>query len=137
MQGDVLMANKFKARGSYWCLTCNADPTICHPGEDRKAWRDHDTVWFDSKKEAARYHELRLLEMAGEISALTVKPVYLFEVQGVVVGKWKLDFCYLEKGAIKETVEDVKGFMNSPQKQVFDLKCNLMKAIYGLEVKTT
>lgn len=128
--------NKFNARGSYWCLVCDVPAARIIKG--RLAcyhFPEHPVEYFDSQRELARYHELRLLERIGEISALTVKPLYVFEVKGQVVGKWKLDFAYLKKGEINETVEDVKGYNAKAVKQVFDLKSNLMKALYGITVE--
>lgn len=63
-----------------------------------------DGITFDSKKEAARYQELKLLEQAGEISNLELQPEY----EVIITKKYKADFLYTEKG--KTIVEDVKGF---------------------------
>ena len=45
-----------------------------------------DGITFDSKKEANRYRELKLLEKVGEISNLVLQPVYVllngFEYKG-------------------------------------------------------
>ena len=35
-----------------------------------------DGIWFDSKKEAERYLELKALEQKGEIRKLKLQPVY-------------------------------------------------------------
>ena len=62
-----------------------------------------DGMKFDSKKEMARYADLRLLELTGHISQLKVQPVYILTA-GV---KYKGDFQYIENG--KTICEDVKG----------------------------
>ena len=49
-------------------------------------------VLFDSKREAARYQELRLLERAGEITALRVQPRYPLAVNGVPICAYVGDF---------------------------------------------
>ena len=69
---------------------------------------------FDSKKEMRRYKELCLLQLAGEITDLSVHPKYLLQatfrdrggraVRSITV-TW--DFFYREKG--QEVVEDVKS----------------------------
>jgi hypothetical protein len=68
-----------------------------------------DGVTFDSKAEAARYMELRLMERAGEIAALRVHPRYeiLPREGGERARHYTPDFEYREGG--KVVVEDVKG----------------------------
>jgi ribosomal protein S8 len=73
-----------------------------------------DGIWFDSKVEAERYRDLRILEAAGEISKLEVHPKFTL-VPGFtpINGKrekaitYKADFSYIENG--KVIVEDVKS----------------------------
>ena len=74
-----------------------------------------DGIAFDSKGEANRYGELRMLERAGVISDLQLQPVFILQdaftdSQGK---RWraisyKADFQYTEGG--KSIVEDFKGF---------------------------
>jgi hypothetical protein len=90
-----------------------------------------DGIKFDSKKEAARYQQLKLLERAGEIMELTLQPRFDLIVNGVKCGFYKADFQYLEVG--KYVVEDVKG-MKTP---VYNLKKKLVKAIYGIDIFET
>lgn len=70
---------------------------------------------FDSKAEARRYQELRLLEKAGTISGLELQPVFqlqpTFKHQHrgtVLLIKYIADFKYYE--GKRCVVEDVKGF---------------------------
>ena len=73
-----------------------------------------DDILFDSKKEAKRYVELKLLLRGGNIQNLIVQPVYLlqnaFKAYGKTIRKieYVSDFQYEIKGQI--IVEDVKGF---------------------------
>lgn len=75
-----------------------------------------DGIEFASKKEAKRYSELKLLERAGEISGLTLQPVYILLVNGVRVGRYTPDFLYHElakknySAKSKLVVEECKGF---------------------------
>jgi hypothetical protein len=93
-----------------------------------------DGIRFASKREAARYSELRLLEKAGEIASLELQPVYPLTVNGKHVCKMIADFRYLDGGKHgKLTVEDCKGFKTP----VFRLKAKLFEAIYGIELRIT
>lgn len=72
-----------------------------------------DGYTFDSKKEARRYSELKLLESAGEIVNLQLQPKFLlqdsFKYDGKTMRKieYIADFRYVENG--KDVVEDVKS----------------------------
>lgn len=93
---------------------------------------------FDSKKEANRYKELRLLEKAGEIKDLrmqvkfTLIPAQRDEATGKVVERecsYKADFVYEEDG--KTVVEDVKGFRTKE----YIIKRKLMLYQYGIRIR--
>lgn len=73
-----------------------------------------DGYAFDSKAECARYHELKLMERAGQIVALQVHPSY--ELQPAFKDRdgkrqraicYEADFAYVE--GPDRVVEDVKG----------------------------
>lgn len=87
-----------------------------------------DNVRFDSKREAGRYHALKMRQLAREISGLELQPSYPIVINGVKVCTVKLDFRYTEGGRV--IVEDVKG-MDTP---ISRLKRKLLKAMYGLDV---
>lgn len=92
---------------------------------------------FDSLAEAHRYGELCLLQQAGQISALSVHP--LFYLQPSFIDntgkrqraiKYEADFAYIENG--KKVVEDVKG-VETP---VFKLKAKIFKKVFpNLELR--
>ncbi len=69
-----------------------------------------DGIIFDSRKEADRYAELRLLQKAGRISQLSLQvPFMLAPAQyGERAVKYIADFTYMENGLL--VVEDVKGY---------------------------
>ena len=90
-----------------------------------------DGVLFDSKKEARRYVELKLMVRAGLIRDLECQPKFPICVNNVTVSKYIADFQYIENG--QTIVEDVKGV----QTPIFRLKAKLVKAIYGIEVRIT
>lgn len=85
-----------------------------------------DGITFDSKREAARYQELKLLERAGEIKELRVHPKYRlldgFDFNGEHYRpiNYFADFAYKENG--KYIIEDTKGVQTS----VFRIKMKLL-----------
>lgn len=89
-----------------------------------------DGIEFDSKAEARRYGELRLLERAGKIKNLERQVRYDLEVNGVKIGFYKADFRYWDQASSQQVVEDVKG-MRTP---VFAIKAKLMKALHRVEI---
>lgn len=92
-----------------------------------------DGIRFDSKREANRYIELKLLERAGAIKDLRRQVPYVLinkSRYGRAI-KYVADFVYYEGN--KRVVEDVKG-VRTP---VYKLKKRLMAEIYGIEVKET
>lgn len=90
-----------------------------------------DGIAFDSRAEARRYGELKLLERGGAIGGLRVQVPYPVVVNGIRICKYIADFVYVEAGA--EIVEDVKGYRTA----VYRLKKRLVEACYGLKVKET
>lgn len=88
-----------------------------------------DGVVFASKREAARYGELLLLQQAGEIRDLVLQPRYLLlaaftDSDGVKHRRAEYvgDFGYVERGGLV-VCEDAKGFSS----QLFRLKWKLVK----------
>jgi len=80
-----------------------------------KKVRTADGKIFDSKKEAKRYLELKLLERAGKIKELKTQPKFLlFEtmrIENRTLRKmyYIADFEYIDEQG-RRVVEDVKGF---------------------------
>jgi len=91
-----------------------------------------DGITFDSKAEARRYGELRLLVKANAIFCLELQPRYDIVVQGQKICFYKADFRYKESHDYDAPwiVEDVKG-MKTP---VYNLKKKLMKACHGIDI---
>lgn len=98
-----------------------------------------DGITFDSKREAQRYGELKLMEQAGEIRKLALQQKFeLTVVEGkrvTDVGTYIADFTYFDTSGGKSfpVVEDCKGHRTA----VYRIKKKLMKAIYNIEVKET
>ena len=101
---------------------------------------DYDGIKFDSKKEAERYAELKILEKAGEIKNLQLqRPFELIprqKIDGKVVEracKYIADFVYQERipGGWKLVVEDTKGFRT----EAYKIKRKLMLQKYGIQIR--
>ena len=115
-----------------------------------------DGITFDSKKEAKRYKELKMLEKAGIIHDLKRQVKYVLipaqyertssvYVKGNIKGKPKkgrlierecayyADFVYLQDG--NTIVEDVKGYRDGQAYNLFVIKRKLMLYVHGIAVK--
>ncbi len=111
-----------------------------------------DGIQFDSKREAARYQELKLLERAGVISFLQRQtkfqlipdqhaPSNAVYTKGPRKGQRKpgkllekecsyiADFCYIQNG--ETVVEDAKGYRT----EVYRIKKKLMLERYGIQIR--
>jgi len=94
-----------------------------------------DGIQFDSKREAARYQELRLLEKAQEISDLKTQVPFLLIPK---CGKnraiyYYADFTYFDSRTGDDVVEDCKGCRT----EVYRLKKKLMKWLHWIDIKET
>jgi Protein of unknown function (DUF1064) len=89
---------------------------------------------FDSKKELARWLQLRMRVLAGEITDLRRQVEYVLKVEGEKVCIYWADFVYIENGV--EIVEDVKSKITRTL-PVYRLKKKLMKSIFKIEIKET
>jgi len=113
-----------------------------------------DGIKFDSKREASRYGELKLLEKSGDIFNLQLQPKYTFEINNMILRNEKksngakgapvsytADFRYKvetlhhlgDKPIIKLIIEDSKGFKTD----IYKIKKALMLAVHGIEVFET
>ena len=111
-----------------------------------------DGIQFDSKREAARYQELKLLERAGVISFLQRQakfqlipdqhaPSNAVYTKGPRKGQrtpgkllehecsYIADFCYIRNG--ETVVEDAKGYRT----EVYRIKKKLMLERYGIQIR--
>lgn len=85
-----------------------------------------DGITFDSKREAARYAELKMMQHHGVIDRLELQPVYEISINGRKVCKYIADFRYFCRARNRWVTEDVKGV----QTPVFRLKKKLIEAQY-------
>lgn len=101
-----------------------------------------DGITFDSKKEASRYKELKLLEQLGDIEQLETHVKFVLipsqKCEGKVIERecsYIADFVYMENGEV--IVEDVKGYRDASSAGYakFVIKRKLMLYKFGLRVK--
>lgn len=89
-----------------------------------------DGVWFDSKKEAAKYRELKIQERMGLIKNLKLQPSFEVVVNGVKICTYVADFTAWDAITGEQVVIDVKGFKTP----VYKIKKKLVEAIYGIKI---
>ena len=89
---------------------------------------------FDSKKEAVRYQELKLLERAGKIQNLQIQPRFQLSNHATTVkypngriAAYTADFEYLDLETGQLVTEDVKG---SWVTDIAKLRMAVFEAIY-------
>ena len=90
-----------------------------------------DNVKFDSRREAHRYSELKLLLRANEIVDLKLHPVFAIVVKDKLICNVELDFSYFDSRDKSYHHEDVKGRDNPMSK----LKRRLVEVVYGIKVE--
>lgn len=93
-----------------------------------------DGILFDSKREAKRYGELKLLEMAKLIKHLTVQPDFPVQIQGKHFCTYTADFQYEERGVL--VVEDVKS-TGTAKDTAYRLRKKAAELFYGFTVTET
>lgn len=90
-----------------------------------------DGETFDSKREAKRYTELRILQKAGKIGMLARQVEYELNAGGSHSLVYRADFVYVDAETGATIVEDAKGMRTREYKK----KKRLMKQIYGIEIR--
>ncbi len=97
-----------------------------------------DGIRFDSKKEAARYAELLLLQKAGRVADLALQPVIKCSAGGVHICDYRADFFYTTcaPDPVRAVYEDVKSEYTR-KLAVYRLKKKLVLALCGIEIKET
>lgn len=105
----------------YWCDEHKLNPCKCvtkiakfnTKGKYKAIPQIIDGIRFDSKKEAARYRELKLMEKQGLIRDIEVHPRFPLMPRGSekAIGKYVADFAYYDQSVnpVEYVVEDCKG----------------------------
>jgi len=89
-----------------------------------------DGIRFDSKAEAKRWGELKLLERANQISDLERQYRFKLAIGDQLIATYVADFRYFDRVKSEWVVEDVKGVRTAE----FKIKAKLMKALHRVEV---
>jgi hypothetical protein len=94
-----------------------------------------DGIFFDSKREAKRYGELKMLQKAGLISDLQLQVKLPISINGQFVFSYVVDFLYWDKEPEVPilTYEDCKGFKTD----MYRLKKKCVEAQYRTKIKET
>lgn len=102
-----------------------------------------DGTWFDSKKEAARFQELKYMQHASLIADLELQPVFplhvmeLFRSQSPIVvttiGVFSADFRYTDLKSGEIVVEDVKS--EATKHTAYRLRKKIAEAVHGIYVR--
>lgn len=90
-----------------------------------------DGITFDSRMEARRYSELKLLEHGGAIRDLVLQPAFTLTVNGTKLGTYVADFAYTDNETGETVTEDVKGYKTP----MYRWKKRHVKAQYGIEIQ--
>lgn len=98
----------------------------------QKADRTVDGILFDSKKEATRYAELKLLQRAGEISNLETQVAMKVFLRGQPYCTFTVDFCYRE-AAGKLVYEEVKS-SGTAKDDAYRLRRKAAEIYHGVEI---
>lgn len=94
---------------------------------------------FDSRKEARRYRELKILERAGEIRELQTQYAFVLaesvrfsnEPRKKPALRYIADFVYIKDGC--QVVEDVKSKISRSLAE-YRIKKHLMMSVHGIEI---
>ncbi len=100
-----------------------------------------DGLVFDSKREAARWQQLQLLERAGEIRNLERQVPYPCVVNDWKICVYRADFRYEEREPALVTgwravTEDSKS-PHLRKDRVYRIKFKLVQALHGIQIRET
>lgn len=93
-----------------------------------------DGILFDSRKEAKRYCELRMLERGGAIRDLKCQEEFILipKCGRERPAKYHADFSYIDCETGKKVVEDVKS--RATKTKDYILRRKLMNWVHGIEI---
>ena len=98
---------------------------------------NRDGIKFDSKKEAVRYGQLKMMKKAGEIKDFTHQVPFFYLHGDQKMFKYIADFVVVHLDDSR-TVEDVKAFDKKKKKflttPLFNLKKKLIESQYKIKI---
>lgn len=89
---------------------------------------------FDSKREARRYIQLRIMLTCKAIENLLLQVPYELNEDGIYSLKYIADFVYTDCKTRKTIVEDVKSSFTAKM-PIYKKKKKLMKKIWDIDIK--
>ena len=98
-----------------------------------------DGIKFDSKHEAGRYRQLKLMECAGTITRLEMQKSFVLVEPVILDGRRKpsiryvADFVYIDERE-NLVVEDAKSPITRTD-PVYRMKRHMMKSLHGIDVR--
>jgi hypothetical protein len=95
--------------------------------------RTVDGETFDSKREAARYSQLKLMQRAGMIDGLELQPFWVVEINGQRLCKFTADFSYFCKERGRLVIEDVKS-TGTQKDAAYRLRKKAAQLYFGIKV---
>lgn len=98
-----------------------------------KSARTTAGIVFDSKGEAARYTQLKLLERAGLVSDVQVQPSWDVMIEGQKFCTYTADFAYLCKERGRPVIEDVKT-SGTQKDAAYRLRKRAAELAFGIKV---
>jgi len=88
-----------------------------------------DGIVFDSKKEAAKYCELKMRVKCEDLIKFERQVPFIIMVNNTKICTYYADFVTYSKAGIREVL-DVKGVKT----QIYRLKKKLIKALYNIDI---
>jgi hypothetical protein len=102
----------------------------------RRKYHNQETVvdglTFDSRREAARWVDLKAEQAAGRVTNLRRQVRFRCVVDGILICRYVADFTYVRAGRL--VVEDVKSKFTA-KLQTWRIKKRLMLACHGVDVQ--
>lgn len=108
----------------------SAAAPVPKPSKFRNIQTERNGEKFDSKLEANRFDDLKLMERAGEIRDLRAHVSFPLMVGDDLIGAYEADAVYVEAATGRKVVEDSKG-VRTP---LFRWKARHFKAQYGFAI---
>jgi hypothetical protein len=96
------------------------------PSKYRNIKAEVDGHTFDSKAEARRWHDLKMLERAGLVSNIRCQVRFPIVWNGMKICDYVADFVYREADKAGDTIEDVKS--PASKTPAYRLKAKMMAA---------
>ena len=96
---------------------------------------EFDGILFDSRREANRYAELRILERAGKITDLRRQEEFVLipKCGKERPAKYHADFSYIDAATGEKVVEDVKS--RATKTKDYILRRKLMNWRHGIQIR--